>query len=135
VCDRIPYFSDPNILYQGVPTGTTSTADPPGRNNASVARTQTVSYAGFRAQSTNTPPTANFTVSCTGRTCTFNASSSTDNAAIPTNGYWWDFGDGTTGTGKIVNHTYSFGTFFWVHLVVKDSGGQTDVTLNSATPQ
>lgn len=136
VCNRIAHFSDPNISYQGVPTGTFAAGSDPGRNNASVARTQTVSYAGFRAQSTNTPPTANFTVSCTGRTCTFDASSSTDNTTIPTTGYWWDFGDGTTGTGKIVNKTYGgSGTFFWVHLVVKDSGGQTDVTLNSATPQ
>lgn len=136
VCNRIPHFSDPNILYQGVPTGTHPAGSDPGRNNASVARTQTVSYANFRAQSTNTPPTANFTVSCTGRTCTFNASSSTDNTTIPTTGYWWDFGDGTTGTGKIVNKTYGgSGTLFWVHLVVKDSGGQTDVTLNSASPQ
>lgn len=135
VCNRIPHFSDPNIFYQGVATGTSPSGSDPGRNNASVARTQVTGYANFRAQSTNTPPTANFTVSCSGRTCTFNASSSTDNLTIPSTGYWWDFGDGTTGTGKIVSKTYSSGTFFWVHLVVKDSGGQTDVTLNSATPQ
>lgn len=128
VCNRIPYFSDPNKTYNGVTIGA---AD---RNNAQVARNRVASYAAFKTQSTNTPPTANFTVSCTGRTCTYNASSSTDNTTIPTTGYWWDFGDGTTGTGKIVNHTYSFGTFFWVHLVVTDSGGQKDVTLNSASP-
>ncbi|HEX5760567.1 MAG TPA: PKD domain-containing protein [Thermoanaerobaculia bacterium] len=133
VCNRIPYFSDPTKFYQSVPIGT---AD---RNNAAVAHAQaahpTSGYASFRAQSMNTPPFANFTVSCSGRTCTFNASSSTDNLTIPSTGYWWDFGDNTTGTGKIVNHTYSYGTFFWVHLVVKDSGGQTDVTINSASPQ
>lgn len=129
VCNRISYFSDPNITYQGQATGTSD------RNNALVARLQAAGYANFRQQSTNTPPFASFNVSCSGRTCTFNASSSVDNAPIPTTGYWWDFGDGTTGTGKIVNHTYSSGTFFWVHLVVKDAGGQTDVTLNSASPQ
>ena len=132
VCNRIPYFSDPGMFYQNVAIGTLE------RNNAHVAHTQAASatgYTTFRAQSANTPPFANFTVSCSGRTCTFNASSSTDNLTIPTNGYWWDFGDNTTGSGKIVNHTYSYGTFFWVHLVVKDSGGQTDVTLNSASPQ
>ncbi|MGH2628271.1 MAG: PKD domain-containing protein [Anaerolineales bacterium] len=135
ICNRIPHFSNPDISYDGVATGVPPNGGDPGRNNASVANTQRASYAGFRPQSANTPPFADFTVSCSGRTCTFNASSSTDNAPIPTTGYWWDFGDGTTGSGKIVSHTYSYGTFFWVHLVVKDSGGQTDVTLNSASPQ
>ena len=129
VCNRIPYFSDPNISYFGVPTGDID------RNNAAVGRTQVPTYSGFKSQSANTPPTANFTVSCSGRTCTFNASSSTDNAAIPSTGYWWDFGDGTTGTGQSVNRSYGNGTTFRVHLVVTDSGGQTDVAWSTANPQ
>lgn len=126
-CDRIPNFSDPLISYSGVPTGTST------RNNAAVGRSQVGPYSSFRPVSSNTPPNASFTVSCTGSACTFDASGSTDNTTIPSGGYHWDFGDGTTGSGKIANHTYSFGSFFWVHLVVTDSGGQEDFTLSSAS--
>lgn len=131
VCNRIPYFSDPNISYAGVPTGA---AD---RNNANVGRIQVPTYAAFRAQSTNTPPTANFTVSCSGRTCTFNATSSTDNSGISQ--YWWDFGDNTMPmTGSIISHTYGTGISFPVHLVVTDNGangGQKAVKAGIAEPQ
>ncbi|HET9226297.1 MAG TPA: DUF4082 domain-containing protein [Thermoanaerobaculia bacterium] len=130
-CNRVPHFSDPNILYQGVPTGTHAAGSDPGRKNALVARLETVNYAGFQNQSANTPPNASFTVSCPNRTCTF-TSTSTDNAGISS--YSWDFGDGTTGTGSTVNKTYSTGTSFRVHLVATDTGGQTDVAWNTATP-
>jgi PKD domain-containing protein/reprolysin-like metallo-peptidase family M12B len=130
VCNRILYFSDPNILYQGVPTGVAPSGSDPGRNNALVGRNQVGSYSGFRPQSANTPPTAAFTVSCCGRLCTFNAGSSTDNAPLPTDAssYWWDFGDGTTGTGKSSGRAYAVDGSYTVHLVVYDSGGQTDVS-------
>lgn len=129
ICNRIPYFSDPNINYQmtGVPTGTST------RNNAAVGRTQVPSYSTYRAQSSNTPPTANFTVSCTGRTCSFNGTSSTDNSGISS--YWWDFGDGTTATGSTASRTYGTGISFPVHLVVTDNQGQTAVKAGIAEPQ
>ncbi|HEV8581132.1 MAG TPA: PKD domain-containing protein [Thermoanaerobaculia bacterium] len=137
ICNRIPYFSDPAISYLGVPTGVLPAGSDPGRNNALVARNQVGNYAAFYPQSTNTPPTANFTVSCSGRTCSFNASSSTDNVPLPldTYSYQWDFGDGTTSEGKVISHTYGSAGTFRVHLVVYDSGGQTDVVWKTATPQ
>ncbi len=68
------------------------------------------------------------TVACTGRTCTF------------TSGYpdlgdglrlWdWDFGDGTTGTGRVVVHTYSRGGQFFVFhgsLYGADVGGDSQL--------
>lgn len=127
VCNRIPHFSDPAINYLGVPTGTST------RNNAAVGRAQVSGYAAFRNVSTNTPPTANFTVSCLGRTCTFNASSSSDNTAIPSGGYWWAFGDGSFGSGVSVTKTYTSVSTFNVYLVVTDSGGQTGVKMKTAT--
>jgi hypothetical protein len=128
ICNRIPYFSDPNISYQTVPTGTST------RNNAAVGRTQVPSYSAYRAQSSNTPPTANFTVSCSGRTCTFNGTSSTDNSGISS--YSWDFGDGTTATGSSTAiRTYGTGISFPVHLMVTDNQGQTAVKAGIAEPQ
>ncbi|HEV8577804.1 MAG TPA: PKD domain-containing protein [Thermoanaerobaculia bacterium] len=137
VCNRISYFSDPNIFYLGVPTGVAPAGSDPGRNNALVARNQVGSYAGFRSQSTNTPPTANFTVSCCGLLCAFDASSSSDNTPLPTTAanYRWDFGDGTTATGRTSGRAYGSAGSYRVHLVVYDSGGQTDVVWKVAYPQ
>lgn len=134
VCNRIPYFSDPTRTYNGVVLGSSDPADP--RDNARVGREQVGAYSNLRAQVTNTPPNASFTVSCTGRSCSFNASGSTDNLAIPVDNYWWDFGDGSAiaRTARNVTYTYATAGSKRVHLVVKDSGGKTDVVWGTASP-
>lgn len=38
--------------------------------------------------------------------------------------YKWDFGDGTMGTGKAVNHSYSSAGDYSVTLTVVDSDGK-----------
>ena len=67
-------------------------------------------------------PFANFTWTCTQRTCTFDGRSSTDNQPIPV--FSWSFGDGFTGSGSTINHTYTVGGFKTVTLAVTDSVGQ-----------
>ncbi|HYH46981.1 MAG TPA: DUF4082 domain-containing protein, partial [Thermoanaerobaculia bacterium] len=114
ICNRIPYLSDPQLLVEGVPTGTA------GRNNGRVARLQTPLYAAFRAPAANTPPVADFTVSCFRLTCTFDARASSDDSGLTS--YWWDLGDGRTASGPTVTHNYRDGGSFPVHLVVTDNG-------------
>jgi Tol biopolymer transport system component len=67
---------------------------------------------------------------CDGRTCSFNAGESWDDqsqwwdaAAIAS--YRWDFGDGTTGSGPIVNHTYAVSGTYTATLTVTDHDGLT----------
>ena len=74
----------------------------------------------------NAPPVASFTSSCAGRTCTFNASGSSDDQGIAS--WTWTFGDGTGTSGQVVTHQYAdnSGTSFEVKLTVTDSAGQTD---------
>ncbi len=51
-----------------------------------------------------------FTKSCTGRTCTFTSGYPQDGLRV----YDWDFGDGTTGTGYSVVHTFPANG--WYHI-------------------
>ena len=78
----------------------------------------------------NKPPVAGFTVgpSTTGPvpfTVTLSGAPSTDpEGEIAT--YAWDFGDGTTGSGKTVAHTYSAAGTFTIILTVTDNWDATD---------
>src|SRR2546426_10525991 len=60
----------------------------------------------FSPATAQPPPVANFTFSCSGLTCNFDASSSTAQAAAT---YGWTWGDATTGSGKTTTHTYTGG--------------------------
>ncbi|MEM2901075.1 MAG: PKD domain-containing protein [Thermoplasmata archaeon] len=63
-----------------------------------------------------------------GETITFDASASWDEH-IDTLQYFWDFGDGSNASGKIVTHAYlSLGTYY-VTLKVTDEGGKASVDV------
>ena len=64
----------------------------------------------------NLPPTARFTFDCTGQTCSFDGSTSSDEDSVT--GWTWDFGDGTTGTGSTTEHTYTASGLHDVALTV-----------------
>ncbi|MBW8481610.1 PKD domain-containing protein [Actinomadura sp. PM05-2] len=81
----------------------------------------------------NEAPTAAFTGSCTGLTCTFDASASADSDGTIAS-YAWDFGDGQTGTGATVAHTYAAGGDRSVKLTVTDNSGATADATRTATP-
>ena len=74
-------------------------------------------------------------VSIVGSPTHFNASSSYDNSGDSLT-YFWDFGDGTNGTGVMVNHT--FNNFqdngFDVVLTVTDSAGNQDIISYNIKP-
>jgi len=81
----------------------------------------------------NNAPTARFTASPTygnsPLTVQFNASSSTDaDGSIAL--YSWDFGDNSTGSGKILSHTFTAAATsnFTVRLTVTDNQGATGST-------
>ena len=72
---------------------------------------------------TNQPPTAAFTYSCSGLTCSFNGVGNDPDGSISS--YSWSFGDGTSATGANVSRTYATGGSYPVTLTVTDNGGAT----------
>lgn len=76
------------------------------------------------------PPVAKIVVTgCVNLACTFNGSYSTDDFGVVS---WnWDFGDGTTGTGAIANHTFPQSGTYTVRLTVFDARQQSNSTATA----
>jgi PKD repeat protein len=70
----------------------------------------------------NSAPTAAFTSAGNGLTTSFDASASKDTDGTLA-GFAWDFGDGTTGQGATVSHTYADVGTYTVRLTVTDDEG------------
>ena len=82
------------------------------------------------AVTVNSPPVASFNFSCRGLRCIFDGSASTDSDGTVTN-YVWNFGDGATGSGAMVTHSYAGPGTYTVTLTVTDNGGATGVKSNN----
>ncbi|HUC39482.1 MAG TPA: PKD domain-containing protein, partial [Gemmatimonadales bacterium] len=77
----------------------------------------------------NQPPTASFTRSCNGLTCSFNSSGSSDpDGSIAS--YSWNFGDGGTSTAANPSHTYTAAGTYTVTLRVTDNQGAQSTTAS-----
>ena len=78
----------------------------------------------------NQPPTASFTYSpektVVNQTITFDVSASSDDGEIIS--WEWDFGDGSTGVGKVITHSYSSSGNYTVTLTVTDDRGAKNST-------
>jgi PKD repeat protein len=80
----------------------------------------------------NRPPTAAFTFTCSGLTCSGDGSASTDQDGT-VQAYAWNFGDGTggSGNGPTIQHTYAQAGTYTVGLTVTDNGEAAGTALKS----
>jgi len=86
-------------------------------------------------QSNNVAPVASFDLpACVANTpCGFHSTSTDADGSIATTA--WDFGDGQTGDGVDVTHTFASATTFTVTLTVTDNLGATGTTTQQVTVQ
>ena len=80
---------------------------------------------------TNIPPVASFTYSCTDLSCAFNDNSTDTDGSI--NLWSWDFKDGNNSSAKNPIHTYAAGGTYSVELTVTDDIGATHTTQQDVT--
>lgn len=110
-----------------------------GRISGTPTTISTQNYSGralFLASADaayNEAPKAKATATCTELTCSFDGSTSTD-ADGTISSYAWDFGDGETGTGATVDHTYATPGTRTVKLTVTDNVGATHSTTVEVSP-
>ena len=82
----------------------------------------------------NVAPNASFESSVSHRTASLDASASSDSDGTISS-YAWDFGDGTTGTGKVASHRFTVGGSYTVKLTVTDDrGGSSSATRLVVVP-
>jgi PKD repeat protein len=79
----------------------------------------------------NRPPTASFTYSCTGLSCSFTDTSVDPDGTIA--GWSWTFGDGATASVQNPSRTYAAGGTYTVGLTVTDNGGATGTASQAVT--
>ncbi len=72
----------------------------------------------------NQPPVASFTADCTGTTCTFDGTGSSDPDGTIAS-YAWDLGDGAAPKRATGTYTYGAATTYTVSLTVTDNQGAT----------
>ncbi len=83
------------------------------------------------------PTVARFTFSPTNpginQDISFNASTTTPASVVASGTFRWDFGDGQSGTGAIVNHPYSRPGTFTVTLTATSDSGSTGTSSRTVT--
>jgi len=112
----------------GVAAGIVAEQTPAAGTKVKTGSTVTLTVSAGAAA--DKAPTASFTAPSdakSGKPVEFDASGSADDGKIVT--YYWEFGDGQTGGGKSVSHTWSTpGTYEVTLWVTDDSGQQGSVT-------
>ncbi|CAN5880373.1 hypothetical protein BH24GEM1_BH24GEM1_09240 [soil metagenome] len=133
------------LVLQGSPAATPSAVTQAIASNATTGKVTNAGsgspnlllYSAFAGSGGGNPPanqspTASFTFGCTDLGCSFNGSGSTDSDGTITS-YAWNFGDGASGTGATVNHSYAAGGTYSVTLTVTDDDNATGSSSRSVS--
>ncbi|MGA7616620.1 MAG: PKD domain-containing protein [Thermoanaerobaculia bacterium] len=86
---------------------------------------------GCGSTSTNNPPVASFTYSCTDLQCSFTDTSTDSDGSVT--GWGWTFGDGGTSAAQNPSHTYGAAGSYTVTLTATDNGGASASSSQSVS--
>ncbi len=123
-----PQIYEPGGLWSLIVKASDSPSVPPP-NSGSATKAVTLQ---------DRPPTASFikssSTALTGVQITFNATTSSDIDGTVVS-YAWNFGDGSSGSGEVVTHSFSVAGSYTVTLTVTDNGGLTNSNTSVLTIQ
>ena len=134
-----PHVAGVAALYlANNPTATPAQVTQAILNNASSGRLSSIGtgspnlmlYSLFSAP-VDAPPTASFTFSCSGLSCSFNGGGSSDDNGITS--YSWSFGDGGSASGATASRTFAASGTYNVTLTVRDTANQTNSQTRQVT--
>jgi serine protease len=124
--------NNPTATPSAVGTALINNSTPNKVTGAQTGSPNRLLYSRFGGTTpVDNPPTANFTFTCTGLSCSFNGSGSTDDNGISS--YAWTFGDGSTGSGATASKTYAAAGTYSVVLTVRDTANQAGTRTQSVT--
>lgn len=125
-------FAEGNYTNPFTAAGTTDPqwnwGSPPAAGSSWLAQVLALKPSGG---TTNQPPVAAFTSSCSSLTCAFTSTSSDPDGTISS--YSWNFGDGQTSTLQNPSHAYGAAGIYTVALTVTDNGGATNTVTHPVT--
>ena len=104
-----------------------------GVNTAGTGQSSNEAFAQVPSSTTTSNLVAKISKSCGSSTCTFTSSSTDSGGTIQT--YSWSGGDGVTGSGSSVKHTYSGPGAWSVSLKVTDNTSASSSTTVSVSCQ
>lgn len=125
-------FAEGNYTNPFTAAGTTDPqwnwGSPPAAGSSWLAQVLALKPSGG---TTNQPPVAAFTSSCSSLTCAFTSTSSDPDGTISS--YSWNFGDGQTSTLQNPSHAYGAAGIYTVALTVTDNAGATNTVTHPVT--
>jgi serine protease len=133
--ETVPYVSgagDYEVGWNTTLEGEDSTVTLRARATDSIGQVTEATPLSVVVNNDNQPPKAAFTYSCSVNVCSFDGSGSSDPDGTALS-YGWTFGDGQSGAGQTVVHTFTAGGDYTVALTVTDELGLPDAVSENIT--
>ncbi|HEV2810062.1 MAG TPA: S8 family serine peptidase [Acidimicrobiales bacterium] len=117
-------------------SGTTTSSSTTSTSTSTTSSTSTTTSITMAASTTtvpsggNRPPTAIINYECRRLGCRFDGTASSDSDGA-VRSFEWDFGDGSRGSGSVVQHTYQRAGSFTVTLTLADDDGAAATATRS----
>jgi len=127
-CTRQRFFSNPDLTFNGVPTGVDASLLDSADNARSINQTR-VPVSQWRTAVVGSAPVAGFTADCQLVDCAFTDTTVSDDAIAS---WTWGFGDNSIGSNQQnPSYSYSASGTYTVSLTVVDVTGATSIVTGS----